>query len=388
MNKYIYLLCYCLFATFSSFAKGLIKEIKKVDDGLYMMYYDTTAQKHVVTKSTVVEFKKFIVLIEMPVTNDGGGSEVSEHEAGGEEVLQALKDKFPHKPLKYVLSTHWHGHSISSIKPFITRGITVVTTQKNFSILKKMVDSNTYAQYGKYIHFVGDEGMTIEDKTNEITAYRLDKKDYPNIPSGDFLFFYMPRYNCLHNSCMFQRFSTARAMGKELVSSRVDDLAAFVRAHNMNPRYIVTTDTYWDDATGTVPGDTLRKMLSTGITMGTLENQVIAIDETTMLTKTDSVLKYLMDNMIPYSVLNSAVYNRLRHKDFSKALAIARLQALINPSNPNVWDTYGEVYYFMGELKLAKKYEQQSKRIDKEFTQGGEATWKRDLETYKADWDN
>jgi tetratricopeptide (TPR) repeat protein len=126
-------------------------------------------------------------------------------------------------------------------------------------------------------------------------------------------------------------------------------------------------------------------MFNTGVTMSGLENEVIDMEETTLMMKSDSIITYLAENHIPYSILNGAVYSALAKRDLRKALALARIQALYNPSDPNVWDTFGEVYYFLGETKLARKYELQSARINKDF-KGGEEVWKKELEGFQKKW--
>jgi hypothetical protein len=376
-----------LLTSVGGWAQTKITGLQKIRDGLYVMYYDSTKQKRIITKSLVAEFRNYVVLMEMPITNGGSGeAQLRDHTEGGEAVLQALKRFFPKKPLKYVLSTHWHPHSLSSALPFLAQGVTLVTTEGNFKMLHQFIDSAALRRYRKQIVFVDDKGLSIGDKGNTIKIFKLNRKEYPHLPTEEFLFFYLPKYNCLHNSCMFQRFAGYRVLGKEMVSTRVEDLDKFIAAQHLSPAYLITTDTYWDGAGGYVPGDTLRKMMQTGLGMSALASQLLRFDEEILSTKTDSVLKYLMDNRIPYSIVNMAVYEALRKNERSKALAIARLQVLFNPSSANSWDTYGEVYYFMGELKMAKKYEAESKRIDKSFEQGGEATWKQDLETYRAGW--
>lgn len=371
------------------FSQAYIKGFKKIENGLYVMYYDTTKDKRIVTKSLVVEFKNYLALLEMPISNGGSGERVlTDHSKGGMDVLQALNEKFPHKPLRYVLSTHWHPHSISSVLPFISNDITFITTDSNFSMLKQFVDAATYEKFQQNIIMVNDKGLTIGDKNNSIEIYKLNKKDYPNIPTQEFLFFYLPKYDCLHNSCMFQRFAGYKVMNKEMISSRVEDLNRFIALHELEPKYLITTDTYWDELGGYVLGDTLRKMMQTGIGMSELVSLVLEIDVNTMGTKTDSILQMLLDNKVPYTILNLAVYEALKKNELQKALAIARLQVLINPSNANSWDTYGEVYYFMGMKKLAKKYEIECRRIDKGFSRGGEEVWERDLEIYQKEWDN
>ena len=106
----------------------------------------------------------------------------------------------------------------------------------------------------------------------------------------------------------------------------------------------------------------------------------------TLTTQSDKVIKSMMDKKMPNSIILGAVYTSLKKNDLEKALAVAKIFAFMNPSDPNVWDTLGEAYYFLGEKQLAKKYEIQSKRIDKTFTQGGESSWEKDLKEYSQQW--
>ncbi len=366
-------------------AETALPTITKVAERLYLMRFDSTSGKPTVTKSVVVEYDDYVALLEMPVATGGGSGRLSDHPDGGEAVLQALAARFPSKPLRYVLSSHWHPHSLSSMAPFITRGITVITTRKNFVRLSEMVDSATLARYGANIRFVENDSMALDGPGNSIIAYRFDKAAYPNVPTEDFLYFYLPKYGCLHCSCMFQRLGPLR--GKELISSRVEDLERFIRVKGLDPRYLVTTDTYWDDSSGMVPGDTLRRMLDRGLRMSSIDDEIRSIDEETLLRNSDSIIKGLMNDGIPASYLNRAVFAMVERKNLRKALALARLQALLTPADPNAWDTFGEIYYFLGETRLAKRYEAQSRRIDKSFTIGGEEAWKKDLEQYRRRWE-
>ncbi|MDB5036403.1 MAG: hypothetical protein JWQ98_3644 [Chlorobi bacterium] len=375
-----------LLATLSAGAQTSTTSIRKVADGLYLMYYDITSEKPIVTKSTIVEFNDHIALLEMPISNDGAGSvNLKDHSEGGEKVLRALHDYFPGKPLKYVLSSHWHPHSISSILPFISRGITVITTRNNFKRLSEFVDASAVEKYGRYLQFVDGDSLVLGDAMNSIIAYRFTKEEYHHVPTEDFLYFYLPKYNYMHSSCMFQRLEGTNVGGKEMISSRVEDLNRFMLSKNIAPRYVITTDTYWDDGNGMASGDTLRAMFRDGVTMSALENEVMNMDESALVVKSDSIIKYLAENHVPYSILNNAVYSALSKHDLKKALALARLQALVNPSDPNVWDTFGEVYYFLGEIKLARKYETQSTRIDRNF-KAGEQVWKKELEDFRKKW--
>ncbi len=386
--KHVLLLLLLIFVqSFSAAAQTSPGSIKKVDDGLYLMYYDSTAEKSSVTKSTIVEFADYIVLIEMPISNGGtGAARLVDHREGGENVLETLKRFFPDKPLKYVMSSHWHAHSISSLLPFISQGITVVTTQNNFKRLGELIDSSLFRQYHQYIHFVENDSLLISDAFNSIVAYRFSKSEYPSTPTEDYLYFYLPKYNYLHCSCMFQRLKGRLVKSREMVSSRVEDLYKFMTVKQLAPQCFIGVDLYWDEANGMTSLDTVQHLMQHGITMSSLDNELRAISEETLVLNSDSIVTYLLTNAIPTSILNRAVYASVEKGDVKKALALARIQALLSPTDPNSWDTLGEMYYFLGETELAKHYERQSTRIDKNFVAGGEKAWKKELQDFQRKW--
>jgi hypothetical protein len=59
---------------------------------------------------------------------------------------------------------------------------------------------------------------------------------------------------------------------------------------------------------------------------------------------------------------------------------------MISPSDANGWDTLGEVYYFLGDHAVARAYGEQSRRIDPEFSGGGEKVWAQDLADHQKKW--
>ena len=368
----------------SVYAGTFIRNIKKAGDGFYLMYYDTSAVKRTISKSAIVAFKNYIVLLEMPIVYDN--SDLTDHTAGGEDVMQALKTYFPDKPLKYIISSHWHPHSISSVMPFITQGVTLITTRNNFKKISEFVDSATYQKYRNYIQFVEGDSMIIKDKSNCIILYKCNQSEYTYVPTEDFLYSYIPKYKCMQTSCMYQRFSRTKVRGKELVSGRSENLYDFVQSKKLSPQYYLCTEVYDDDENGMIAADTLGAMIRNGIGMMSLENELLNISEETLVKKNDSLLSEFAAHPIPLSIINSAVYTALKKQAFNKARALAKLQALLNPSDPNSWDTYGETYYFSGDLKMAKRFELASKRIDKNYSNGGEQIWKEDLEDYKKKW--
>lgn len=359
--------------------------IQKVQDGIYFMYYDSSSIKHEITKSTIIEFKDFIALIDMPIIQQGGGAKnLKDHAVEGNQLIETLKNYFPKKPLKYVLSSHWHPHSISSVLPFLKNKTTLITTQLNFEKIKEFVDSSTYNHYKKYILFIENDSFIIEDKSNKIIAYKIKKEDYPSVPTKDFLYFYFPKYNYFNSACMYWRLNT-QIDGRELIYERLLDLNKFLTRKNIQPlcftRYVEDAKT-----NGLVPFTAFTEVLKNGISNEEVKNTYLPITENMSEKACNLIISNLIKHKVPNSIINTQVYEYLYHKELDKALSLAKIQTLINPADANVWDTYGEVFYFLGKIELAKYYEKQSHMINPDYKDGGEVAWKEDLESFQKLW--
>jgi hypothetical protein len=382
-----FLLCNFTVACLAQQQQQSFHQIKKIDNGLYFMYYDTTKEKKLVTKSTIVEFRDFIVLIEMPISNDGAeAKQLSDHTTEGEQVLQSLKGYFPAKPLKYVLSTHWHPHSISSVTPFISRKITLVTTSANFERIRECIDSTTFVQYSKYIRYADTDSIIIQDKTNIIVAYHIENRNNPHLPTKDFLYFYLPRYNALHISCMYYRYDNKFVAGKELIYGRNEDLSRFIVSKQFRPDHLIRTRADQEETNGMIPYTRLQHIMETGITMTTIRDHFLNMSTTLLNTKTDSIVRAALVNAVPLSTFSTVINEALKKNDLPQALSFAKIQALLNPSDAASWDTYGKIYYFLGEKELAKVYEAQSKKINPHYAPSGQTVWEKEWQTYQAMW--
>jgi hypothetical protein len=353
----------------------------KADEGLYHLYYDSSP-----AKSTVVEFKKFIVLLEVPIKNEGGGAtNLKDHVAGGEKVLALLKENFPGKPLKYVMHTHWHPHSLSAIKPFITNGVTLVSTRTNFEKLQPMVDPITLQRHRDMIKFVDGDSMIIEDKGNTIIAYRFLQKEFQSTPTPEYLYFYLPRYKALHSGCMYFRVP-GKVEGREVVTDRVTDLHRFLETKHLQPACFIRYNGDKETPQGLLPYSTFQEIVANGIAPKEITAKYLSASEEILTLRRDSVLAVMIANRIPVSMVNTEVYACLRKGDLKRALSLAQLQVMLNPADPNAWDTLGEAYYFLDQKEMASYYEKQSKRVSSAFQAGGEKVWQADLETYRKNW--
>lgn len=382
MKKVLTLIC--LLLSTQLFAASSPFTLKKAKDKLYFLYYDSTAKKKFISKSTVVEFGSFIGLIEMPV-EDGGSDQKTrvDLKEQGDAIYAFLKAKFPKKPLKYIFSTHWHEHSIASVNAFLPKGVTLITTEKNFEYIRQMLDSNDVAKYANQIKFVQDS-IVIKDKQNEVIGYRLDKTQYGSMPTKDYVFYYLPKYDLMDCSCMYYRYNGYTIDGKEFVSGRVENVGQFVSNRNLHPKYISSLFDK-NEPGGMVAFDTVRSTISNGITEGDIKNRYINMDEATLYGNIDSVVSMTMRMGIGGGMINNAVYDALHRNKLHQALGIARVLCLMYPSYWGYWDTYGECYYFLGKKDLAKRYEKQCKQINEKYT-GGMDVWQKDYEEFSANW--
>lgn len=379
--KQIILFLLALSTVYSQTDYNLIKESDR--HGLYFMYYDSSA-----AKSTIVEFEDFVVLIEAPIKNEGGGAkELKDHETGGEKIIRTLKKYFPGKPLKYFLHSHWHPHSISSINPFLRSGVKVVTTAGNYNVIKRFTDTVNIEGLQEKLIFVQDS-LEISDTKNSLTAYRLTQKDYPSVPTEDYLYFYFKSINVMHCACMYFKWEGESVEGKELLTAREEDLHKFLLTKNLRPDYLLRYNKEKTEISEMMPIEGLENVIKNGIRSADISNKLLSYSQTALDDSSDVVISYLVGNNIPGSMVNSTVYSLLRKKELQKANSFAKIQAMINPSDPNSWDTLGETYYFLGNMELAKYYEKQTKKVSPQFNSGGMEEWEKDLEDYSKIWQN
>lgn len=373
-------LLFILLCSFA-FAGDNFNRVNDAGNGLYFMYFDSSK-----SKSTVVEFNDFIALIEAPVIDLGANAkELKEDFAAGEKIIRTLKIKFPAKPLKYFLFSHWHPHSVSVINPFLKEGLKVITTESNFNTIKVFIDTAGIAGYRNNFIFVNDS-LIIDEPGSKIIAYRFTKKDYPNVPTEDYLYFYLPVQNIMHCACMYSKWEGKPVYGKEMITGREEDLFRFISEKGIKPEYLIRLNNENEMLNDMQPVTGLQSVILNGIKSSEIIGRFTEINETELNNQPEKYISEIIENNVPASLINTAVYTLLRKNLLNKALAFARLQTLLNPSDANSWDTYGEVYFFLGNEEMALYYIKQSKKVDPEFTGGGFEVWKNDLESYKKIW--
>ena len=85
-----------------------------------------------VSQSTVLEYADFVVLLELPAVESAIRKEKNfkkETEAGNKFLT--FIESYYKKPVRFVLVSHWHSHSISGVIPFLEKGVTFHITSYN-----------------------------------------------------------------------------------------------------------------------------------------------------------------------------------------------------------------------------------------------------------------
>ncbi|MBS1514371.1 MAG: hypothetical protein JSS63_05040 [Bacteroidetes bacterium] len=380
------LLClFCMSISAKSFAQQdtSCNKIRKIYDGMYFMYFDSSN-----SKSTIIEFSDFLFLLEAPIIDLGGGAkELKDDIAGGEKILRTLKANFPNKPLKYFAHSHWHPHSISSVSPFLNNNVSLITTEENFKVIKTFADSNVISKNAEKIIFVPGDSLRIADSFNEVIIYRFDQKNFPSTPTKDYLYCYFPKYNCMHAACMYTKWMGEPVDGKQLLSGREENLYNFLKLRNIKPDFLIRLSHEKKEDNDMQPYEGLQNVNLNGIKSADIMDKYLSISSGVLKNTRDEIIRVAINKNIPTSIFNSCVYTELRKKEFERALDFAIIQAQVNPSDPNSWDTLGEVYYFLGEYAIAKNYLKHKKKMFPEVSTGGEEVWQKDLENFQKVWD-
>jgi hypothetical protein len=356
--------------------------LNEIGDGLYSLEIDSTG-----TKCTIVEFDGSLCLIEVSLSRRGGGAgALTEHRQGGEAILRLLREQFPDKPLDTVLHSHWHPHSMASVAPFLEEGISLVTTRANFERVQEFVDPSLVEKRADLIRYVDGDSIVIGRGSKEIVVYRLQKEDYPTIPSTDYLFFHLPGHRALLCGCMYNKWTGEPVEGREILTTREQDLYKFITANGLDIDGLIRLNREEGETGQVLPFAGLKNVIENGVTAEELTAPYRELSTDSLHAARDRLVQDVISRGIPAPLFNRLVYDALGQKELARAKEFALLQVLAGPSRANAWDTLGEVHYFLGELAVARAYEMHARRIDPEYAGGGEAAWGKDLADYQKKW--
>lgn len=329
------------------------------------------------SQTTVIEYPKFLVLIELPMIDEGGGRSANlvQDIPKAERFLTYLKKNYNNKPIKYVLSSHWHLHSLSGITPFFNQGATLVAAKTNweYSIKNGLFDKTDTKVLEKQVIQVSKD-TTILDKTNFPIAVLFLDESYTHKPTKDYLFFYLPKNKCIHASCMCAMNEIDFKQRPEFIyNDRVTDLEKAIKLRNLEVENLfkLTAELDTDKKSYKLPAfkkSYFEEFKQRGTPMEAIVKGFANYELNFLQSNKDSVLNHLIAKKISPYVINATVYECIKQKVYKKAVQWAQILNLYHIGEVDFMDTMGEAYYNAGELAMAQHISNQLAVLNPNFT--------------------
>ena len=132
----------------------------------------------------VAEFEDFILVGEAPVSN-----------AISELAIEMITERFPDKPIKYMVQSHHHQDHIGGLRTYVAIGAEIVTTKSNQGLYERVAKAefsirpDSLAKSPREIVFqFADEPWTVEDGMNKAEVMNIGP--IPHVK--DMLMIYFP----------------------------------------------------------------------------------------------------------------------------------------------------------------------------------------------------
>ncbi len=334
-------------------------------------------------RSTVIEYPKFLVVIELPMIDEGAGrsTQLTEDVAKARRYLQYLNTEYK-KPVKYVLSTHWHLHSLSGITPFFEHGAHLVVAKSNwqYSLREGLLSASEAARYLKQVITVTRDTVLLAKSTNPIDVWLLDE-GYRFKPTKDYLFFYFPKSKSLYASCMCAMNTVDFSQQPQFTyNSRVSDLDRAIRERKATVDQLIKLTAEYDPKAGTYRDPVFsQSYFSEFKQRGTPMHEIVEAYASTSLNiltyRRDSLQEALIRRPVSASVMNQVVYECLRQRAFPQAVAWAHVLNQCYPGDLNYIDTLGEAYFQAGNTPMAEHYGRLLSQKDTKKFPDPLATW-------------
>lgn len=324
--KHIIIVAWILLSSSAtSFSQTKISELKKVEDHIYLLWYDQYENK-----SVLAEFNNYLVLVEFP-NNDSCSN----------DVIKKAKELFPKKPIRYVMHSHHHSHSMSSFDPFLkSTNATLITTKYNLDELKKLT-RDTVSLINRSITY--DSSYVIEDKTNEVITYNILQSNYA-VPTKEYQVFYFPKQQLMISGCLFNKPKTYY----EIVNARKPALKKVITDQHLTIKKYIPTNTsrangFEDICTAEMLDSALINGIDPYLWMNNFQSKSIDYLENHLDSLETEFRK--IPSSFDYNVLANGLKNI--RKDYNRAIVIYKVLLRIYPNE-------NELYYFIGECYESK----------------------------------
>ena len=328
------------------------------------------------SQSTIIEYPDFLVVIELPMINEGGGRSTNlvEDIPKSERFLNYLKEEYNNKPIKYVMTSHWHLHSLSGITPFFNEGAILISAKTNweYSIKNGLFGDTDPKTLEKQVVQITNDTTIFKNTSFPISVLFLDET-YTNKPTKDYLFFYMPENKSIHASCMCAMNEIDFTQRPDFIySDRITDLEKAISSRNLDVETLFKLSAEFDSDEKVYKLMTFNKSYfeefkNRGTPMAEIVKGFTSYELSVLQSSKDSILLYLILKKISAQVINSTVYACITEKEFLKAVQWAQILNLYQIGNNDFLDTMGEAYYNAGDIAMAQHISNQLAALDSNF---------------------
>jgi hypothetical protein len=142
------------------------------------------------SRSMIVEFADHLALMEFAV-----GS------ANGERLADAARRRWPHKPIRYALFSHYHPHYAGGLRAMIAEDATVVTTPGNEAFVRRVaalpftIEPDRLARSPRTLKIrTFPERFELADSANQLVALNYGDRSQH---TDEFVVFWFPRAKLL-----------------------------------------------------------------------------------------------------------------------------------------------------------------------------------------------
>jgi hypothetical protein len=141
-------------------------------------------------RSLVVEFADHLAVLEAAV-----GS------ANGERMVDAVKQRWPEKPIRYFSFSHHHPHYTGGMRAFIAEGATILTTPGNEEFVRRVarypfkLSPDRLARSPKRVRIqTFQKRFELADSVNRLVAINIGER---SVHTNEFVIFWLPKQKLL-----------------------------------------------------------------------------------------------------------------------------------------------------------------------------------------------
>jgi len=337
---------------------------------------------------TVIEYPDFLVLHEIPiipvekkVLDSKQTNDIKEN-----PLIAFIDSIYLDKPIKYILNSHSHGHSLSTVTPFLDKGAILVTTKENIKIYDKrgLFGDKTSSGYVESIIPITTDTVLLTNTKNPIEVLHLNKSEHKHIPTATFLFFHFPAHKLLATSCMVYLLDFHKNQGFKgtIYSGRITDVNELIADKKLDVENTMQLYNFrYENEERKLPLFSLsylQNVIKHGWSRQELADHFLEnVSYEELTTKQDSLLNFFVELRMYTVITNYIVYELINRKEYKKAVAFAQLQTLYRPDSTNLLDTLGEAYYNNGQIDMAKHYDKLVKKLEPSDDGLGIAMWEK-----------